>query len=63
MNVAGKVQRITKSSYHADWKAVILQMTQLGIFSVGYDAKHQPSPTLAITRQRTISSLLSAVNC
>ena len=35
----GKVQWITKSSYDADQKAVIFQLTQPGIYGVGYDAK------------------------
>ena len=36
---AGKVEWITKSSYDADQKAVIFQLTQPGIYGVGYDAK------------------------
>lgn len=40
VDAAGKVQWITKSSYYdADRKAVIFQMTQAGIYGVGYDAK------------------------
>ncbi len=39
VDAAGKVQWITKSSYDADQKAVIFQMTQAGIYGVGYDAK------------------------
>ena len=39
VDTAGKVQWLTKSSYDADQKAVIVQMTQAGIYGVGYDAK------------------------
>ena len=39
VDTAGKVQWITKSNYDADQKAVIVQMTQAGIYGVGYDAK------------------------
>lgn len=39
VDTAGKVQWLTKSSYDADQKAVIFQMTQAGIYGVGYDAK------------------------
>ncbi len=39
VDAAGKVQWLTKSSYDADRKAVIFQMTQAGIYGVGYDAK------------------------
>lgn len=40
VDAAGKVQWITKSSYYdADRKAVIFQLTQPGVYGVGYDAK------------------------
>lgn len=39
VDAAGKVQWFTKSSYDTDQKAVIFQMTQAGIYGVGYDAK------------------------
>ena len=39
VDAAGKVQWLTKSSYDADRKAVIFQLTQAGIYGVGYDAK------------------------
>lgn len=39
VDAAGKVQWLTKSSYDADQKAIIFQMTQAGIYGVGYDAK------------------------
>ncbi len=39
VDAAGKVQWITKSSYDADQKAVIFELTQPGIYGVGYDAK------------------------
>ena len=35
----GKPQWITKSSYDADQKAVIFELTQPGVYGVGYDAK------------------------
>ena len=39
VDAAGKVQWLTKSSYDADQKAVIFELTQSGIYGVGYDAK------------------------
>lgn len=39
VDAAGKVQRITKSSYDADQKAVIFYVDQPGIYGIGYDAK------------------------
>ena len=39
VDAAGKVQWFTKSSYDTDQKAVIFQMTQAGVYGVGYDAK------------------------
>lgn len=39
VDAAGKVQWLTKSSYDADQKAVIFQLTQPGVYGVGYDAK------------------------
>ena len=35
----GKPQWITKSNYNADQKAVIFELTQPGVYGVGYDAK------------------------
>ena len=35
----GKPQWITKSNYDADQKAVIFELTQPGVYGVGYDAK------------------------
>ncbi len=39
VDAAGKVQRITKSSYDADQKAVIFYVDHPGIYGIGYDAK------------------------
>ncbi len=39
VDAAGKVQRITKSSYDANQKAVIFYVDQPGIYGIGYDAK------------------------